>query len=355
MISIDTQMHGYRQGHQLLSASLNLSKEDQSVIDRLSDMAGPLRPEESFEPYLSGYPLPSGNYYVLARTWQDLSVSRAGCVRTFSLLIPTLVWSSASGLQVFLDLLQPNSLPDMAEQVLTGSPTMSPLPLTRDFQANELLEALFLEEGRPVAIFDVPEPELVAARLLTSLWPSIRTGFCVSTFALSPRKIKGRDFDLVFAPRDARPKFADWRGRRIDGLADKGPRHRWTDTIANRVFAEPYPRLLNDSKQDLIGFDRVGDTAVLRIALMWDDLLEKLQRSPSAALGLLDIVSSGVLDKSMAIATIEPLLARAADRAVVCLPASEAWDFIGAMVRKLHKDTDSDRFTFGWCSVTCIG
>ena len=337
MIRIDTQIHGYRQGHQLLSASANLSKEDQSLIDQLSDMAGPLRPGEMFDPYLSGYPLPSGNFYVLARTWQDLVVSRAGCVRTLSLLIPTLVWSSAPGLQIFLDLLQPHSLSDTAEHVLTETPTISPLPLTRGFQARELLEALFLEEGRPVAIFDVPEPELAAVRLLTSLWPSIRAGFCVSTFALSPRKIKGRDFDLVFAPRDARPKFSDWPGRRIDGRADKGPRHRWTNRIVDRVFGDSYPRLLNDSNQNLIGCDAVGDPAVLRIALMWDDLLDKLEQTPSAVLGLLDIVSSGVLDNAKVIPTLEPLLAKAADHAAACLPESEAWDFIGAMVRKLHR------------------
>ena len=337
VIRIDAQIHGYRQGHQLLSASSNVSKDDQVVIDRLSDMAGPLRPGERFDPYLSGYPLPSGSYYVLARTCQDLSVSRAGCVRTFSLLIPTLMWSSVSGLRIFLDLLQPSSVPETAERVLTEVPTMSPLPVARDFHANELVESLFLEKGKPIAMFDVREAELVTERLLTSLWPSMRAGFCVSTFVLSPRKIEGRDFDLVFAPRDARPRFADWPGRRIDGRGNKGARHRWTNTIVERVFQDPHPRLLTDSKQNLIAFERGGDTAVLRIALMWDDLINKLEHSPTAALGLLDIVSSGVLENTELVATLEPLLAKAADRAVTCLPVSEAWDFIGAMVRKLHR------------------
>ena len=337
MIRIDSQIHGYRQGHQLLSASAKLPKEEQSVIDRLSDMAGPLRPGELFDPYLSGYPLPSRRHYVLARTWQDLKVSRAGCVRTLSLLIPISVWSSAPGIQTFLNLLDVDAFPTTAEHIVTESPTRSPLPLAPNFRSSELVEAIFLEEGKPVAIFGVPEPELVLVRLLTALWPSIRGRFSVSTFALSPRKIQGRNFDLVFAPIDARPKFVDWPGRRVDGRSARGARHRWTSIIVDRVFKDPFPRLVNDSNKNLIEFDEADDATALRIALMWDDLLEKLKRSPSAALGLLDISSSGTPSNAAAILALEPLLADAADRAVGSLPASEAWDFIGAMVRKLHR------------------
>ena len=337
MIRIETQIHAYRQGHQLLSASTRLSKEDQAVIDRLSDMAGPLRPGEVFDPYLSAYPLPSGKWYVLARTCQDLDVSRAGCVRTFSLLIPRAVWSSASGLRDFMELINPKAIPDNAKPIVIRTLRISPLPMVRDFQGSELMEALFLEEGGPVVVFDVAEAELVTVRLLTSLWPSIRMEFCVSTFALSPRRIEGRDFNLVFAPGDARPRFADWPGRRIDGLAAKGPRHRWTNSIVDRVFREDCPRLLIDSKRNLVGLDRGSDASVLRISLMWDDLLDRVEEAPLAALGLLDIVSSGVVNDIEAIRTLEPVLAKAADRAVVYLTTSEAWDFLAAMVRKLHR------------------
>ena len=77
MFTVNAQLHGYRQGHQLLDSTISLSKSDQSVIDRLSDVAGPLRPSELFNPYLSAYPLSSGPYYILARTWQDLTFKRA--------------------------------------------------------------------------------------------------------------------------------------------------------------------------------------------------------------------------------------------------------------------------------------
>ena len=337
MVGIDTQIHGYRQGHQLLSASAKLSGEDQSLLDRLSDMAGPLRPGETFNSYLSGYPVPSGDYYVLARTWQDLSVSRAGCVCTFSLLIPSSVWSEAAGVQSFFSLLDLETVPAAAEQVEADVFSPAPLEVPSRFRAHELLEALFLEEGKAIAVFGVSEAEVVTARLLTAFWPALRARFAVSTLALSPRKIGGRNFDLVFAPKDARPRFADWLGRRIDGQSNKSARHRWTETIVDRVFVNPSPRLLDEKDSELLGSSNAGDAKGLRVALMWDDLLEKVEHSPSAALGLLDVASSGLLESAEVFGILEPVLARATDRAIAELSTSEAWAFIGAMVRKVHR------------------
>ena len=89
---ISQQIHGYQGGHGLLRGNVKLSREDQDLVDRLSDIAGPLRPSELFEPYLTTYPLPSDQYYVVARTWQDLDAPRAGCVLTSSMFVPMGVW-----------------------------------------------------------------------------------------------------------------------------------------------------------------------------------------------------------------------------------------------------------------------
>lgn len=336
MITVDTQIHGYRQGHQLLCGSATLPRTDQAIVDRLSDVAGPLRPGEIFEPYLSAYPLPSGLQYVLARTWQDLTVPRAGCVRTLSLLIPSSAWGSARALKPFFDLLDPVTFPSAADPITISDSPALPLPPSLPFRAGELLEALFLEEPKPVAIFDAPLPELITLRLLTALWPSLRGRFALSTFALSPRKIEGRNFDLVFSPKDARPKFADWSGRRVDARAGQGARHRWTNAIVDRVFNEPIPRLLGDKELSWIGVDESNTASALRIALLWEELLIKLEHSPSAALGLLDIANSRMQGDAEVILMLRPVLADAAQRAVTSLSASEAWDLIGAMARKMH-------------------
>lgn len=338
MITAEIQIHGYRKGHQLLASSVVLSKDDQSVVDRLSDVAGPLRPREEFKPYLSAYPLPSGIYYVIARTWQDLTVPRAGCVRTKSVLLDAAAWSRRPPLLPTFRLLASAELPTEtdATRIELEEQFEERLPPAPNFSASELLEALFLEDQKPVVVFDAPDPELIALRLLTALWPDIRRTFSLSTFALSPRKIGGRDLDLVFAPSNAKAKFSDWPGRRVDGRLSQTDRHRWTGAIVRRVFEEPVPRLLSDREIDLLGKRDADSAAALRIALLWDELIDKLDRTPTAALGLLDIANSGMVSNVAAVKSLEPLLAEATSRAAASLPPNDAWDFVGAITRKMQ-------------------
>lgn len=337
---VERQVHGYRKGHQLLAGSVQLPKEDQAAIDRLSDVAGPLRPRERFEPYLTGYPLPSGTHYVLARTWQDLTVTRAGCVRTISLIIPIADWAATEGISAFLELLDLDHPPEDSDatSVPVKNHPVEVLPPVSDFNGSELLEALFLEDSQPVVLFDAPMPELIAVRLLTALWPSMRRRFAVSTFALSPRKVAGKDLNLVFAPKDARAKFSDWSGRRINGRLSQSARHRWTGSIVGRVFDDPRPRLLTSKEVGLVGGDieDVDSTAALRVALLWDELIGKLSSTPTAALGLLDIANSGKVRDAFAVRMLEPSLADAVLRAPSILPEDDAWTFLGAIVRKMH-------------------
>ncbi len=338
--TVERQVHGYQQGHQLLAASVHLPKMDQLIVNQLSDVAGPLRPRERFEPYLTAYPLPSGERFVLARTWQDLTVARAGCVRTLSLIIPIGEWAEADSLSAYLDELRLDRLPDArdASRVVVRETGAEPLPPVPTFNGSELLEALFLEDARPVVVLDAQDPDLIATRLLTALWPSLRRRFAVSTFGRSPRKVAGRDFDLVFAPKDARAKFADWNGRRVDGRSVQDGRHRWTGAIVARVFNQPYPRLLTVPEIGLVSGGDTGpdDAAALRIALLWDELVTKIHNTPTAALGLLDIVNSGKVRDVLAVEAIEPSLVEAANRASATFPENDAWSFLGAIARKLQ-------------------
>ncbi|OIR12501.1 hypothetical protein GALL_62000 [mine drainage metagenome] len=210
------------------------------------------------------------------------------------------------------------------------------LPSVSDLGVSELLEALFLEDVKPVVVFDIPDPELIALRLLTALWPDIRRRFALSTFALSPRKIGGRDFDLVFSPSNAKSKFSDWQGRRVDGRSSQVDRHRWTEAIVHRVFKDPLPKLLSDRDIDLLGDRDTDNAAALRIALLWEELIDKLDRMPTAALGLLDIANSGMVSYTMAMKALEPRLAKAMRMAADNLSPNDAWDFVGAIARKIQ-------------------
>ena len=136
------QLHGYRSGHQLLHSTTRIERRDQDLVDQLSDMAGPLRPGEKFDPYISAYPLPSAEYYVLARTEQDHAAPRAGCVMTKSLLVPRSYWERDASPAELVELLERPGEEDALPAPRHGrdgvlEPAISPL-------LAELVEALFL-------------------------------------------------------------------------------------------------------------------------------------------------------------------------------------------------------------------
>lgn len=206
-----------------------------------------------------------------------------------------------------------------------------------NFNESELLEALFLEEPKPIVIFDAPKPELIALHLLVALWPNIRQRFALSTFALSPRKVMGRDLDLIFSPSNAKARFSDWPGRRVDGRLPQTERHRWTRVIMRRVFEESVPKLLSDSTIKLLGNNDTENVSALRIALLWDELFGKLEQTPTAILGLFDIANSGMVSSLEAMKSLEPQLVNTIHRAEESLSYKDAWEFTGALTHKIKE------------------
>ena len=85
-------LHGYKKGHQLLSASTQLDSHSIELVTRLSDLSGSMTIDSIVHPYLTCYPLPNSKYYALGKTWLDLTAPRAGCVLSHTLLIPMDHW-----------------------------------------------------------------------------------------------------------------------------------------------------------------------------------------------------------------------------------------------------------------------
>src|SRR5262245_39743564 len=85
--SIHQTLHGYSGGHRLLASSTELPPVAKETMAALSDLSG-TRPQEGFESYVTGYPLPSTSFFVFARTWIAPEMPRPGCVWTHSLLVP---------------------------------------------------------------------------------------------------------------------------------------------------------------------------------------------------------------------------------------------------------------------------
>ncbi|MFM0077163.1 hypothetical protein PQQ86_39120 [Paraburkholderia sediminicola] len=329
---ISQQLHGYRRGHELLASSMELVREDQDAVDQLSDISGPLGPGETFEPYLTAYPLPSGSHYVLARTWQDLSAPRAGCVLTRSVFIPISVWSTAQSLASFLALLVPFDR-GVSKVDVSFLPTSSKrLPTASDPRLGDLVEALFLETRRPIVMFDAADAEVVAERLLVSFFPSLKRKFSLSTFCTAPRLLDGKDFDLSFAPITARQRFSNFSGRRID-VVPRPVRHRWTQPLVERLFRAPRPSLFDPSTVSLIQLDRIEEEAELRVALLWSELWAQKAESPSATLGLLDVLTSRNL-LSETIGQLSPVVVRSIEMTPSTHQVFDALQFIDTLLGK---------------------
>lgn len=337
-ILIHQQLHGYRSGHQLLQSSVRLDRKDQDLIDHLSDMSGSLQPEERFDAYLSTYPLPSLEYYVFARTEQDLNAPRAGCVSTKTLLVPMYFWESEANPAVLVELLKD---PISEEPLTVPADSQAPtLAAVNNPGLTELVEALFLERRCAIVVFDAPSPEEISLRLLTAFFPGMRRKFSLCTFALSPRKLSGKSFDLLFAPKSSRRHFSDWEGRRIEIVAKEvTEQHRWTSLIKQRVFCSRIPYLLDDDTiGTLMGDDDEVNESVLRLSLLWEELHKKAVDLPTAVLGLIDIANS----RNAVASTwevLEPVIANAITKAADSVDTKSAWNFLTALLGKLGSES----------------
>lgn len=346
------QIHGYQSGHQLLSGSVDLMRTDQDTIDRLSDISGQIRPGEKFESYLTCYPLPSEKYFVLARTWQDLTAPRAGCVVTKSILVPVNTWSRLEQIDlIFSELIIP---PKDLRLSIAKSPIVDDSESLREAPIDELVECLFLEKRQPVLVFDSTAQDLIVKKLYAALWPGIRRTFACCTFALGPRSIGGRRFDLLFTKSDLRGRFSDWTGRRVQGGIGlkKDSRHRWTHEIAVRIFYSTRPSLTNE--QFLPFFDQDDPDAEngLRLSLLWNELTAKAGSSPIAVLGLLDIINSRAELSDNLYRSVRPLILHVIKNASSTLGILEAWRFYAALLSK-HRNKPIGRDLFLQVKESC--
>ncbi len=328
------QVHGYRSGHQLLDASLMLERRDQDIIDRLSDIAGPLSPGERFAPYFTGYPLPSGKFYVLARTEQDLEAPRAGCVLTHSWIIDQSKWREDDPSNLINQL---DSVPLKRRDLnfISNPVDVGPVPDVEAAILDELTEALFLEKRVPTVVFETKDASNITKRLMTALWPDWRTNFAFCTFSLSPRSVGNRPFDLLFAPKNARARFSEWPGRKLDARGSaRGARHRWTSILEEKIFRSASPSLFLESDSPIRSKDGGIDESGLRLTLLWEELKQKVASTPTAALGLIDIAKSqSNLQSSWP--TIAPFVERALASVATRLNAPQAWEFVTALGAKV--------------------
>jgi hypothetical protein len=332
------QIHKYRNGHQLVASTVELERADQDTIDRLSDLSGQIRPGEFFDPYLTCYPLPTEKHFVVARTWQDLDATRAGCVLTKSILIPMKKWEVLTDVAFIFNILLDSKIdlefPQVKHKNYSNFNPVYSGPL------EELVEALFLEQRKPILIFDATAKEDIVSRLYSVFFPSLRRSFATCTFALNTRTVKNRTFDLLFTEGNLRTRFSEWQGRRIEGsnFQRKLARHRWTDDLVTQIFELQIPSLLSHEENYPFDLKKEGNESTLRLSLLWKELVQKVvfEQSPMALLGLLDIINSQNTYSKLLYERIEPQIQSTILNAHKILLPIDAWKFYGSLLVK-HK------------------
>lgn len=177
----------------------------------LSDMSGPSM-QPGFDEYLTAYPLPGTELFVLAKTWYAPEMQRPGCVWTHSLLIPR----SHVGIVPTTRLLGSFRRPqlegaEIAATMLVEVDETKPQATAPDGFADRGLAAAMIGAvlGQPRPVIVVAETaaqfEAVFVRLWEELWPAEKIRFSFCTGALMPRANAGALLDLQAVPRAIPP------------------------------------------------------------------------------------------------------------------------------------------------------
>lgn len=173
---IGQALHGYEDGHVLLSSSVKLDAQSAELMLLMSDLAPTSEPSSGG--WLTAYPLPSNGGYVLARTWPAPEMRRPGCVWTHSLILENATIGARQSFHELLKLFRrpTGNFLDYAVQLEVpmdgGSRKLRPHSYTA---AREALTALYGSSGA-VEIFAQSEGqgEELALAIWEQQWPRLR-------------------------------------------------------------------------------------------------------------------------------------------------------------------------------------
>jgi hypothetical protein len=206
-VPLQQTLHGYSEGHRLLSSSIDLPSRDAKTLLMMSDASGPAATIGA-EGYLTGYPLPESGHYALARTWPAPELPRPGCVWTHTILIDFSDIPSLHGAGGILKLFRrpqddERSYGTAIEHVST---TDDDRPGISDDLARRILSAVYGDPARPIvsAAADVPTRDALVLAVWDQQWPRLRRAFRFCTLSFADRSSANATFDLQFLPSAGR-------------------------------------------------------------------------------------------------------------------------------------------------------
>lgn len=290
-------LHGYRNGHELLAGSVKLPAADAELVARLSDLSGTLQSDVRFEPYLTIYPLPSGTHYAIAKTWLDKDAPRSGCVLTRTALVGMADWQAGDvRLPEILDALSPPSRDDRSLiqhplEIETSSFPLYQVP-TPPVEIEVFVAKYFGEGIRPIVWLRDGDASAILVSICRVLWPQLRKRFAACTLSLQPRSLSNAPFDLLFAPTAVYSRYSKIARENLIESSISGKQRRvseeWMMELAQLInSSRPLPIPLEWPNLD----NALGpEPTSVRWLYLLNDLRARMQESPNAALGAMDVV-----------------------------------------------------------------
>ena len=211
-IEVHQTVHGYRDGHELLSSLTQFPPSARRAMLVLSDLSGD-GAVRGFTEYLTGYPLDEPALYAFARTWYAPEMPRPGCVWTHTLLVSFGDLAQLSGLS---DLCRYFRRPQEGDQAFAHNVIAHPLTDTAPRlgpsitpSCAELVEALYRDDS-PVVVpaDDSSQHANLVLALYAQQWPRLRRVFTFCTGSLDSRSLDRRPFDLQIVPRSRARRIA---------------------------------------------------------------------------------------------------------------------------------------------------
>lgn len=318
-------LHGYRKGHQLLAGSVRLPADSADLVARLSDLSGVLPPGTPLLNYLTVYPVTGSRFFAVARTFLDEGAPRSGCVLTHTLLVPADSWRSCRNPAALAALLAPE-VPDVSQSrfdlpLEVESRLLDKTPADRQLAPSgglEFVSKYFGEGVRPIVWFDCETPEASLWAILGALWPSLRQRFAACTFCLQPRSAADGLFDLMFAPGSASPRF---HGVPREGLIRSSSSGTQTGAKATEPWVGEFSKSIFGGVASPIEGQEVGvfrptlkeEPTSVRTLFLVRELRTRLPSSPTAGVGLMDLLEAVAPGEGEAAAYKEEVLLEALD------------------------------------------
>lgn len=293
-------VHGYQKGHTQLAGSCSLPKSALEIITEQSDLSGPLPAGVYIPPHIIAYPVPGTDFYAIGKAWPDVDAPRSGCVITHTLLIPMDEWETVAHPATYLTLHRRPDRQTLDEfridiQLPKNVATPSELTWLNASEAGEFVTKVFSDGLRSVIWFDCEAPDLLVMSLASLLWPSLRATLYAHTFSLHAHAKVKSDLQLHFAPRNAQSHFARvpkqcHMGRRPERNQNE-PKQEWISELAENLVAG------GARGSYLDGLNNYGhllgrEPSTVRNLFALRELTSRMSHSPTAAIGILDIIDS---------------------------------------------------------------